>query len=178
MDGQQLEVSRAELLACVEHFKGMPVTQEVLIEYCNLNHIGVIGLGVYSDIVAQYNHDRRMDALVPRIMAVLAKYKSVPELLEQAQRVAVIDQNEELEVEICTLMEEEGVLYTEIELVTENLGSYLKAVLSGAGKRANNMAATMLAHTAKEKYGDPLVLKTLGEAYREIAKDRGRAAGL
>ena len=41
--------------------------------------------------------------------------------------------------------------------------------MTSAGKRANNMVATMFAFIAKERYGDPLKIKTLGEAYREYA---------
>lgn len=177
-NGEQLEVSRAELLACVEHYKGVPVTQDALTEYCNLNHIGVISVGVYSDILYQYNHDKRMDSLVPKIMQILTAYKSIPELLDQADRKKLSDANEQLSVDICKLMEDEGILYEEIDLVTANLGSYLKAILDDAGKRANNMASTMLFHTATEKFGKPMTLKSLGEAFRGVASAKGAEEGV
>ncbi len=63
-----------------------------------------------------------------------------------------------------------SILYQEIDIVTGNLGSVLKAIMDGAGKRANNMIATMLSFVAKEKYGDPLKVKTSGEAYRDHAE--------
>lgn len=174
----QLEVSRKEIVECIEHFKGMPVTNTVLQEYCNLNHIGAITEGTYQDFVFQYNHDRRMEILIPKIMAALSKYQSVPELIEDSKRTAIIEANDHIGVDICKLMEDEGILYQEIDLVAETFGGILKSILTDAGKRANNMAATMLAHTAREKYGDPLTLKVLGEAYRSIAKEKGVKAGL
>lgn len=169
---QQLEVSRADMLACVEHFKGVPVTDKVLTEYCNLNHIGFISAGVYSDFLAQYNHDKRMESFVPKALAIIAKYQSIPELASETTRKKLLDENEQLETDICKLMEDEGILYQELDIVAQNLGASLQAIMTGAGKRANNMCATMLAHTAREKYGDPLTLKVLGENYRAIADSR------
>lgn len=166
------------MLACIEHYKGIPVTQDALTEYCNLNHIGVINVDTYGDFLYQYNHDKRMGSLVPKIMQVLTKLQPLPELIDEAARSKIATANEDLSVEVCKLMEDEGILYQEIDLISENLGSMIKAVLASAGVRANNMCSTMLAHTAREKYGDPLSVKVLGEAFREIASAKGKALGL
>ena len=72
-------------------------------------------------------------------------------------------------MELCNLLETHGILYQEIDVIFKNLGSVLKALLDNAATRANNMCATMFAHTAKEHYGDPLTVKALGEGYRAIA---------
>lgn len=175
---EALNVSKGSMLALIEHFKGKPVNQDVLIEYCNLNKIGAISEGQYQDFLYQYNHDKRIEAIVPDILAAMQKYRPVPTLIEEAARNTLIDSNETISVEICSLMEKHGILYTEIDLICDSIGGHFKAMLYEAGVRANNMAATMLAHTAKEKYGDPLTVKVLGEAYRSIAVAKGKAAGL
>lgn len=167
------------MLGLVEHFKGVPVTNDVLLEYCNLNHIvPAITVGAYQDFLYQYNYDVRVGAIVPKILEALSKYQHVPLLISDAERVAMGEANEAISIEICRLMEEGGILYQDIDLLTGNFGSELKAVMDEAGRRANNMASTMLAHTAKEKYGDPLTVKVLGEAYRTIAKEKGVKKGL
>lgn len=174
-----MNVSRAQILDVLEHFKSTPVvTNEALMEYCNLKGYGSISEGEYADFRFANGHDERMSALTPQILKALSEYVYIPDLASEEERTALVEKNELIAIEICRLMEEGGVLYQEIDVVTETLGSTLKAVLSDAGKRANNMCATMLGHTARQKYGDPLMLKVLGEAYRDIAKEEGKKAGL
>lgn len=175
-----LNVNRGEMEAIIRHFiaSTIPVTQNVIKEFCNVKGFKVVTLGAYEDFKFQYEHDRRLEALVPAIMEAFLKYRNVPELAKDDERKKIIDANTHLSTEIAKLMEDHGILYQEIDLVTETLGSVIKAIFTDAGKRANNMCSTMLAHTAREKYGETLALKTLGEAYRKIAKEKGVAEGL
>jgi hypothetical protein len=62
--------------------------------------------------------------------------------------------------------------------VTQNLDGTLQSIVMNAGKRANNMVATMFSFIAKEKFGDPLKVKTLGEAYREYAATKAPFQGV
>jgi hypothetical protein len=146
------------------------VTAEELISYCTANGLEPITEGAYKDWLFQFNHDARMGALVPAVLGVLAKFQHVPECIGEEERKRLIEANEALETEICKLLEGHDILYQEIDIDTQNLGNALQSIVIGAGRRSNNMVATMFSFIAKEKYGDPLKVRALGEAYREYAR--------
>lgn len=169
---------RMELKALVEHFRKLPVapTAETLDEYCKRTGIEPIGVGDYSDWKYQVEHDERVTRTLPRIMAVLSKLQNAPELESQAVRDAIHKANDQLEVEICAIIEEEGILYSEVDLVTGLLGGNLKQMLDAVATRIGNAAGRVLTDTAKERYGDPLTVKALGEAHRAGEKAKAGAS--
>lgn len=156
------------MLALVEHFYGKPVTQDVIVEYCNLNHIEAVPLTTYEDFKFQYEHDKRMENLVPAILNAILAYKPLPELIDEAARNTIIKNNEQISMEVCRLMEEYGVLYQEVDIVCEGLKGVVSSILTDASQRASNAGARVLMNLAIEKFGTPLTLKTLGEAERKI----------
>ena len=185
-ENNEVHVNRKQLLQIVEHFDGKPITNEVIREFCNLHKLDYVSVGVIEDWRFQYGSDKRVATFMPAALAVLMKYKPVPELMGEQERMKIIAENEQLSVEMCKLLEENGILYQEIDLVCKNMGSIAQSIFVDAGSRANNMASTMLAFTAKKTYGDPLTVKALGEAYRteahaeserQVAKGIGGAGG-
>jgi hypothetical protein len=141
------------------------VTDDVLREYWNLHHLEPLSEGEYRDWLFRYNHDARKPGLVPAVLGAVAKYQYVREAVGEDERQRIIEANEGLENEICKLLERRDIFYQEVDIVTRNLGNTLQSIVVGAGRRANIMVATMLSFIAREKYGDQLKVKTLGEAY-------------
>lgn len=168
------DVERGAILKIIEHFNAAEgITNSVLLEYCNLEHLPIMTEGEYADWLFAYKFDKRLSEFIPALFVILSKYQNVPELAGEDKRKAITKANEDLSVEVCKLMEDHGVLYQEIELVTKNIASNLSAIMLSAGVRANNMAAELFAFLASEKLGKPLVLKTIGEEFRKTVLKEG-----
>lgn len=160
-----------EIRAIIEHFLGKEVSNEALKSFCERSGYAVIGEGEYSDWLFAYEHDERFKKVMPSIMAALSKWQYPSDFLSETDAVKVSRGNEDVETEICDIMEKGGILYQEIDLVTKNLGEALHALLVNAGTRSSNMCAAVFAHVTKAKYGKTLPLSVLAEVHRtEIEK--------
>lgn len=160
-----------EIRAIIEHFLGKEVSNEALKSFCERSGYAVIGEGEYSDWLFAYEHDERFRKVLPEIMAALSKWHYPGDFLSEQDAVKIKSQNEDVELEICEIMEKGGILYQEIDLLTKNLGEALHALLQNAGVRSSNMCAAVFAYTTKQKYGETLPLGVLAEVHRvEIEK--------
>lgn len=156
-------------------FKGKTITQEILKEYCNLHHFDLITLNQYEDALFQQEHDDRIAMVLPLIFKELSNYQYPPTFITDQQRKAINEANEDIEWKISKALEDCGVVYREIDLLTKNLGSEFQAIMENAGKRASNMCIVVLTEIAKQKFGKNLEIKKLAEYYREAAKELGLA---
>ena len=154
-------------------FRGKPVTNNILAEYCNLNKFDLVVESQYEDYLFQQEHDERAQRALAGIFAELSHFRYVPTFISDTEKRALNEANEDIEWKIAKVLEDNGVLYKEIDLLTKNLGGALQAVIENAGRRANNMCAVVLSTLAKEKLGDPLSLTTISAYYREKAKELG-----
>ena len=157
----------------LEHFKGKPVTNNVLKEYCNLKHFDIIVESQYDDAVFQQGHDERVAEVLPFIFAELAQYCDIPTYGSDSERKKIKEVNEDIEWKIAKVLEDHGVLKMEVKIMTGGLGDMFKNIMDNAGTRATNMADTVLNTIAKEKFGVPVALRPLGEYYRAKAKELG-----
>jgi len=162
-----------EIKKVLAHFKGKPVNNKVLAEHCNLNHFDLITEGAYEDYLFQQEHDERAQNILPLIFAELSKFQYVPTFISVDERRKMNEVNEDIEWKISKVLEDNGILYREIDLICKNLATAFQAIMENAGRRANNMCAVVLSTLAKEKFGDPLKLKDLALYYREKAKELG-----
>ena len=162
-----------QIKAILEHFKGKPVNNNVLKEYCNLKHFDVIVGSQYDDAVFQQGHDERLAEVLPFIFAELSQYRDIPTYGSDSDRKNIKEANEDIEWKIAKVLEDHGVLKMEVKIITGGLGDIFKNIMDNAGTRATNMADTVLNTIAKEKFGDPVALRPLGEYYRTKAKDLG-----
>jgi hypothetical protein len=169
MENNTYDLNKEDALTLIQHFKGKLVTDEVLLEYCNLNHMQPITAGVYSDLLFQYNYDVRVSELVPKVLALLQQYKHIPEFSAQADREAQAEINRGLADGICLAIEDSGMLYTEVDVFVGYMGDILKGLVQEAGRGANNMAARALKDNAEKQFGSPLTVKALANADRERA---------
>lgn len=157
---------RAEALAIVQHFAGKPVNNDVLMEFCNLHGFKAIGTDTYEDYKFAYEHDQRINLILPDILKVLSKIQNPPELASEQERTKVIDANEALEEEMAYLCEKHGILYQEVDILLGGLGSVIKRCVDGANTRVNNAASLSLLKMAEERFGRPISVRTLGEYSR------------
>lgn len=157
----------------LEHFKGKTVNNKILKEYCNLNHLDLITESQYEDYVFQQEHDDRATKTLAGIFAELSQFKYIPTFLSESEKKKINEANEDIEWKIAKVLEDNGILYKEIDLLTKNLANAFQAIMENAGRRANNMCAVVLSTLAKDKFGDPLSLKSLGGFYRAKAKELG-----
>lgn len=155
------------------HFKGKLVNNTILKEHCNLNHFDFISEDQYEDYVFQQEHDERTAQALASIFAELSQFKYIPTFLSEDEKRTLNEANEDIEWKIAKVLEDNGILYREIDLVTKNLGNAFQAIMENAGRRANNMCAVVLSTLAKEKFGDSLILKHLADYYRSKAKELG-----
>ena len=162
-----------EIKKVLAHFKGKPVNNKILAEHCNLNHFDLITEGAYEDYLFQQEHDERAQNILPLIFAELSKFLYVPTFISVDERRKMNEANEDIEWKISKVLEDNGILYREIDLICKNLATAFQAIMENAGRRANNMCAIVLSTLAKEKFGDPLKLKDLALYYREKAKELG-----
>ena len=155
------------------HFKDKPVTNAVLKEYCNLKHFDLIVMSQYDDYLFQQEHDERVTNALSHIFKELSQYKYIPTFISDGDKKTMNEANEDIEWKIAKVLEDNGILYREIDLLTKNLANSFQAIMENAGRRADNMCAVVLSTLAKEKFGDPLTLKPMAEYYRAKAKELG-----
>lgn len=167
MKGEQIK----EILA---HFKGKPITQNVLTEYCNLNHFDPIVMSQYEDCVFQQEHDERVAALMPALFAELSKYRDVPTFGTEKERKAIAEANGDIEWQIAKVLEDHGVIKGEISIITGNLAQAFKGIVENAGTRAKNMCDSVLNEIGEEKFGKNMPIKPMAEFYRAKAKELGK----
>lgn len=160
------DINRAEAEIIVEHFKGQPVNQNVLDEFCNLKDFKNISVNDYEDYLFAYGHDRRIDAIMPDIFEVLKKLRNPHELGSESARTKVLEANESLEMEICELLEKHDITYQELKLVTEGLGGLIKRLFDNVYRRTDNLATRELVKAAEAKFGSPITIKAFGKSDR------------
>lgn len=161
---------RYEVRQILDHFGGVPkVENDIIQEYCLRMGFEPITATDYEDYLYQDSHDKRFAASLPKVMAILSRLQSLPEYTAPGEREKVIAANDQLEIDICKLLEDEGILYTEIDAFVGQLGGNLKQMMMDVGQRINNAAGQVFTHDARKAYGDPLTVKALGEAHRAIA---------
>lgn len=166
-------MKHTEIKEIVEHFRGTPVTNNSLAEFCNLKHFELITESQYADYLFQQEHDERVSNVLGGIFEELSHFRYIPTFISDAEKKKLNEANEDIEWKIAKILEDNGVLYKEIDILTKNLANACQAIVENAGRRANNMCAVVLSTLAKEKFGDPLSLKPLAEYYRVKAKELG-----
>lgn len=156
-----------EARAIVEFFKGKPVTNDLLLEFCNKHGFTPVSTGTYEDYLYSYEFDRRMEAILPDIINLLSQIKWVPECASDRERTKIVDANAALTEEIGYLLEKHGILYKEVSDVTTKLSTLIRQLFDSANLRVGNMAAVQLYAAGEEKFGAPLSIRAMGRAQRK-----------
>lgn len=162
---------RLQIKDIVQTFRGKVVNAKLLKEYCDRHQFELVTEGEFQDFLFQQEHDERVQKCLPAILAELSKFQQPGEWIGDDEREKINEQNEIIAVNICAILEDNGVLYNEIEILTKNIGNALQAIMEGAGRRASNMCAATFTHITKAKFDDPLTVKKLADYHRtEIEK--------
>lgn len=161
------EMKRDEILEIIKHFKGQKgVKDKALQEFCKRKGFQLISEGQYDDYLFAYNHDARLDSVMPDILMVLSKLRNVPEFASHKERQAIMDANEAVSIEIAMLMETHEILYTDIDLILGGLSGRFMGALQSAKQRVDNMCGAELVAVAEKTFGSPLTIKALAEHNR------------
>lgn len=160
-------IKDGEARAIVEFFKGKPVTNDLLLEFCNKYGYTPVSTERYEDYLYSYEFDARMNAILPDIIALLGQVRWVPECASDKEREKVVDANAALTEEVGYLLEKHGVLYKEVADVTTKLSALIRQMFDSANLRVGNMAAVQLYTAGEEKFGSPLTIRAMGRAQRK-----------
>lgn len=160
------EVRAGELKEIVEFFRGKPVTNDALKAFCDRKKFMPILVGEYEDYLFQYEHDLRLATALPEILALLTKFRIVPELEKESVKKKIIKDNDDLSAEVAGVLENHGIVYREVDLLTRHIGGALDKIMQLANTRASNMCSAVMVDLAEEKFGKVLTIKAFAEAYR------------
>jgi len=162
------EKRRAELGNIVRHFRGKPVNNNVLAEYCKRNKFQPLLAGEYSDYLYQVEHDDKVSALFPLILAEIQKIAYIPEFASESARKKLREQNDEVRVNITKLFEEYGIEYRLVDTLSQELGAMVGQTIVSAGTTAFNKALEVLLHVAKTKFGAPFNMRHAADYAKEV----------
>jgi len=147
------EKRRGELRKVVEHFRGKPLTQTVIDEFCNLNKIEIVALEDFDDLLFQVEHDEKMVLLLKDILAELQNLQFEPVFVSGAERKGIEESNEAVRVAIAKAIEKHAIS----ELMLERLGNTLKDIVGNpiemAGNTVFNRANSVKRTLAQKHFG-------------------------
>ena len=174
MEEDKSIIQYVQVRKILDHFKGAKsVPQKLLTEFCNLEKLNVITEGQYEDYLFQDEHDKRVSAILPRVFNILAQWQYTPEFVHESVKNVIREHNDDLEWKLAKVLEEGGIVYKEVDIVTKNMAQAFATICENAGKRMNNMAAVVLSDLARQKFSNELIMKDLAEYYRGRAKELG-----
>lgn len=162
------EEQRATIKKIVDHFRGKPINQNVLTEYCNLNKFEPLTVGEYKDYLYQVEHDEKVMALYPLILAEIQKLRYTPEFATEKERKAVKEGNDEVRVNITKLFEQHAILYRTVDTLGQELGAIIGGTVASAGQTAFNKALEVLMHLARERFGGEFNMKHAADYAIEV----------
>ncbi len=151
----------------VQHFYKKLVSANAIAEYCNLKHYPVITPGELEDWTFAWEHEQRVVQVIPLICAELATWRYNRGLNTDEEMKAITKENDNVETRICEILEENGLIYQEIDLFSQMLGNSFAAILQRVGTRLNNLCLNIMVEDAKEKYGKTMPLNALAEEDRK-----------
>lgn len=147
---------RENVLKVVEHFtnSSLPITQEILDEYCNLNKIEKMSVGEYEDYKAQVKHDNLINTIFPLILAEVQKLRHLGEFTTVSDRNEIEKGNADVRINITKILENHNLQYRFVSKTTEELGSLIGQTVERAGINAFSKASDVLRKIAEERFGE------------------------
>lgn len=159
---------RGEIKKIVERFRGEPLTENVLIEFCNINKIDPIPLGEFEDFLFQYETDIKMVALLKEILAALQGVEYEPMFSTSAEQKRIQEKNEEVRIEVAKIIEKHAVAYIMLDKLGHTLGSIIGNVVESAGTTIWNKANMVLKHIAEAHFGGRFNSKHVADYAEEV----------
>ena len=157
---EQLDAIRTEEISrIIQHFSEskLPVNQNVLDEYCNLNKFQPLILEQYTDYKFQMEHDKLVgETILPEILNELAKLKYVGTFISKIDRKKLEENNEEVRVNIAKILENNSFLHRLIVPTMNSLASLVGKTVEAGGTTAWNKGREMLNHLARTHFGAEL----------------------
>lgn len=157
---EQLDAIRIEEISrIVTHFaeSKLPVTDNILLEYCNLNKFEPIILEQYNDYKFQMEHDKLVgEKIFPEILNEIMKLKYIGTFISKIERKKLEENNEEVRVNIAKILENNNFLHRMIMSTMPSLARLIGQSVEQGGTTAWNKGREMLNHLARTHFGDEL----------------------
>lgn len=174
MEKNPLEGREREIRDILDHFgPDKEVHPKVLNDYCVRMKFTPISTGELEDFRFQDAHDGRVAKALPQIFEELARWQYIPEFVPKAQKDKMRAENDDIEWKVAKVLEDNGIVYKEVDIVTRNISQMLSTITENAGRRINNMIAVVLSDLAKQRFGQDLKVADLAAYYRERAAELG-----
>jgi hypothetical protein len=157
-----------------EHFVGKTFNDKIVYDFCTRNKIAVTDAGSVEDFIYQNEYDTRLKTITPLILTELAKFQVSGEYDTPERQKEVLESNDSIAEKIARVLEDNGVLYREIE-VLPTIGADLSQILTNAEGLSSRMCANVLAEMGQEKLGNPLTIKALADERAQIADRKFKA---
>lgn len=149
------ESRRAQIYELVKHFEGKPVTNNSLIEHCNLNKVTpALTTDDLADARAQVSHDEKMAVFLKDVTEELSKLHYIPEYAPAGERKKMLKDNEEVHYALAKKLEEKGFSYNMVSLIGEEVNKTLTQVVTGASNAIFNKSLQVLLNLARKEFGD------------------------
>lgn len=149
------EKRRQEIARLIERFYKNPISQDAINEFCQRNSIKeVVMVGELKDYIAQVEHDKRVIAILPKMLLEVQKLRYVPEFSMEKTRKEIIEQNDEVRINITKILEEHNVPYRFVQTMCSDLGSLVGGTISSAGKTAFNKALEVMMLVTARHFGE------------------------
>lgn len=166
------EQRREEIAKIVEHFRGKPINQNVLTEFCNKNKIEPIVIGDFQDFLYQTEHDEKVGKIYPLILAEVQKLVYIPEFASEAERKRMAKENDDVRVRITQIFEEHAIAYRTVDTLGQELGRDVGQVIASAGQTAFNKALEVLLLLAHERFGGDFNMKHAADFAKEYIEKK------
>jgi hypothetical protein len=147
---------KKELLNVVEHFRGKPVTQDAIVEYCNRRGYEPITLGELEDFTYAVTMKERFNEVWPKMVAVLGKWKYLGELASEEDQKA---QYRAIEAELLQVMEETDLKVDSVRWITRELASVMSILIKNVADGLDDKIMAVQSAWILEKFGKA----TIGE---------------
>jgi len=144
---------RNEVYDIITAWRGKPYNDGALKSYCERKGYEFVDSGSLQDYIFQQEHDEKMSALYPKVLAELQNLSYIPEYINQDEQKRIREKNDEVRINIAKLFEEYAVDYRMVDASAKEVSRAIALSVEMAGTTIFNKASSVLMHIAKKKFG-------------------------
>jgi hypothetical protein len=173
---EYVETTNDIILEVVNLFRGKPVTQDALNEFCNRRHIEPMTLGTLDDHIYQVKHDDRMTTIYPLVLAEIAKIKYYPEYSSKADIDRKIKELDEIEDKIVEILIENELPYRLINTAIKEIDDITNKMLNNSKTRLSNLCVGVMLKVTEKHFGNrEFTVKNAQDYYLVVKKEVAEA---
>ena len=148
------ETTNAIVLEVVETFRGKPVTQEALNEFCSRRNIEPMTLGTLDDHIYQVKHDERMAKIYPLVLAEISKMKYYGEYMSESDVKKKVEELDAIEDAIVAILTEQELPYRLIDTAMREMTGYIEKIFQNSKTRVSNLCVGVMLKVTEKHFGN------------------------